>query len=138
MHLWVQADNTTAFAKNAVCLKFVGLLIRKYKFRTASINFLPVGHTHEDVDQVHGILLALVLRRFYIKTPKELVAAVQKEMASIAAARNESLGAFLLDHVRNFETWMDPMHIAPYNAGCLGSGMVTESVRQWISASQSK
>ena len=69
-HLWVQADNTPAQAKNSMCLQYLAVLVRRHKFRTTTINFLQVGHTHEDIDQLFGILLALVLRRFVIKTPQ--------------------------------------------------------------------
>ena len=69
-HLWVQADNTPSQAKNSTVLEYLSVLVRRHKFRTVTLNFLQVGHTHEDIDQLFGILLAMVLRRFVIKTPQ--------------------------------------------------------------------
>ena len=48
-HLVVQADNTTAQCKNGLGTMLLALLVARYKFITASLHFLRVGHTHEDV-----------------------------------------------------------------------------------------
>jgi len=48
-HLVVQSDNTTAQAKNQHVAKFLAYLVGRYKFATANLFFLPVGHTHEDI-----------------------------------------------------------------------------------------
>lgn len=51
-HLLIQSDNTVAQAKNkevmAVCATWAMLKL----FRTVTVNFLTVGHTHEDCDQL--------------------------------------------------------------------------------------
>ena len=75
-HLVVQADNTTAQAKNSEVVKFLAVLVRKYKFHSAVLNFLQVGHTHEDVDFMFSLLLALVLRKVRIKVPDDLRVAI--------------------------------------------------------------
>ena len=62
-HLVVQSDNTTAQAKKSEVGQFLATLVGKYRFKTATLNFLIVGHTHEDVDLMFGIMLSLVLRR---------------------------------------------------------------------------
>ena len=48
-HLVVQSDNTTAQAKNQYVAKFLAFLVGRFKFATANLFFLPVGHTHEDI-----------------------------------------------------------------------------------------
>ena len=48
-HLVVQSDNTTAQAKNSYVAVFLSFLVSKYKFATANLFFLQVGHTHEDI-----------------------------------------------------------------------------------------
>ena len=48
-HLVVQSDNTTAQAKNSYVAMFLAYLVGRYKFATANLFFLPVGHTHEDI-----------------------------------------------------------------------------------------
>jgi hypothetical protein len=48
-HLVVQADNTTAQCKNHAGTLALAMLVAKYKFCTTTLQFLRVGHTHEDV-----------------------------------------------------------------------------------------
>jgi len=48
-HLVVQADNTTAQCKNHIGTLVMAMLVAKFKFITANLQFLRVGHTHEDV-----------------------------------------------------------------------------------------
>lgn len=115
-HLWIQSDNTTAQAKNSEVATFLALLVMLCHFKTASLNFLVVGHTHEDVDQMFGILFALVLRRIRFQRPAELQEAISVAMQDVVAARGERLGSFLLTHTRDFKTWMQPLGIKPHNA----------------------
>ena len=105
-HLVVQSDNTTSQAKNSEVAKFLAVLVSKGKFCTAVLNFLRVGHTHEDVDQVFGVLLALVLRRVKFQTPIELSRYIQVGMAEVVAARGELLNVEHLTHIRDFLAWM--------------------------------
>ena len=71
-HLWLQSDNTPAQAKNSECAQYFAMLVRKFKFRTCSLNFLAVGHTHEDIDQLFGAHLTdpsqclIITRRRFI------------------------------------------------------------------------
>ena len=48
-HLVVLCDNTTSQAKNAVAANFMSTLVGRYKFLSANLLFLRVGHTHEDI-----------------------------------------------------------------------------------------
>ena len=91
-------------------------LVRKFRFQTATLNFLIVGHTHEDVDQMFAVLLALVLRRVRFKTPEELRSAIQVGMASVAAERGEVLHVEILSHVRAFDAWTNAFLVDP--SGC--------------------
>ena len=71
-HLVVQSDNTTAQLKNAEAAKFLAMLVRKGRFKSAVLQFLRVGHTHEDVDFMFSLVLALVIRRVRFQIPAEL------------------------------------------------------------------
>ena len=115
-HLVVQSDNTTAQAKNAECVKFLAVLVRKFKFHTIVLNFLRVGHTHEDVDQMFAVLLSLVLRRIQFQRPCELCDAIQVAMQNVIHARGEELLVSHLTHIRDFKAWMDVCHVGP--EGC--------------------
>ena len=55
-HLKVQLDNSGKENKNHTVLYFFGYIVSKLTwFLTVQINFLIVGHTHEDVDQWHSL-----------------------------------------------------------------------------------
>ncbi len=112
-HLVVQSDNTTAQTKNAECAKFFAVLVRKFKFHTVVLNFLRVGHTHEDVDQMFAVLLALVLRRIKFQRPSELCDAIEAAMLNVVRNRGEEMLVAHLTHVRDFNAWMDVLHVGP-------------------------
>ena len=63
-------------------MKFLAVLVQKFKFHTAVLNFLRVGHTHEDIDQMFAVLLSLVLRRIKFQRPCELCDAIRAAMGS--------------------------------------------------------
>lgn len=115
-HLVVQSDNTTAQAKNSETGQFLATLVGKYKFKTATLNFLTVGHTHEDVDLMFGMLLALVLRRLRFQTPEDLVTNIRLGMAAPIASRGEELVCEHMTYIRNFKAWLCPQGIHLHNA----------------------
>ena len=49
--LHIQLDNTTKQNKGKFLMAYLGYLVRQGVIKEAYCNFLPVGHTHEDVDQ---------------------------------------------------------------------------------------
>jgi hypothetical protein len=49
--LYIQLDNTCRENKNRYVFAFLSLLVQQGVFRKIKVNFLLVGHTHEDVDQ---------------------------------------------------------------------------------------
>ena len=71
-HLVVQADNTVAQNKNSVAGMFLAWLVAMGKFLTCTMNFLIVGHAHEDVDRLFALILARVLQRCSWQTPEDL------------------------------------------------------------------
>ena len=72
-HLVIQSDNTVAQAKNSQVNVFLTYLVAQRKFHTASLFYLVVGHTHEDIDQLFGLVPQLVLRRVKFETPLQLM-----------------------------------------------------------------
>ena len=50
--LFLQLDNTTGQNKNNYVMAFLALLVGWKTLDEVFINFLPVGHTHEDIDQM--------------------------------------------------------------------------------------
>ena len=51
-HLVVQADNTVAQCKNNWANLALAYLVMTRKFKSATMNYLMVGHTHEDIGRV--------------------------------------------------------------------------------------
>ena len=49
--LWLQMDNTAKDNKNHYLLGYCGLLVAEGLFEEVEVNFLPVGHTHQEIDQ---------------------------------------------------------------------------------------
>lgn len=60
--LHVQLDNTTAENKNVTLIGVVGLLVAWGWFEEATIFYLPVGHTYNELDAAFGPLINTLLR----------------------------------------------------------------------------
>jgi hypothetical protein len=54
--LYVQLDNTSKDNKNQYVFGYLSYLVQSGVFREVDVNFLPVGHTHEDIDQFFSVL----------------------------------------------------------------------------------
>jgi hypothetical protein len=50
--LFIQLDNCSGENKNWLVLQYLSLLVALKKVKRIQVNFLPVGHTHIDIDQV--------------------------------------------------------------------------------------
>ena len=59
----IQLDNTTKQNKGKYLMGYLGTLIKDGVIKQAFVNFLPVGHTHEDIDQLFS-RVSTYLRRF--------------------------------------------------------------------------
>jgi hypothetical protein len=65
-------------------------LVAKQKFSTATLNFLPVGHTHEDIDLLWAVVMARVLNKANILTPDEFAMQLRRacQISAVPKARN--------------------------------------------------
>jgi hypothetical protein len=54
--LHVQMDNTAKDNKNHYLLGFCSMLIAEQLFKEVVVFFLPVGHTHQDIDQTFSLI----------------------------------------------------------------------------------
>jgi hypothetical protein len=54
--LFIQMDNAAGENKNKYVFGFLSNLVAKGVFETIVVSFLPVGHTHEDIDQIFSQL----------------------------------------------------------------------------------
>lgn len=65
-HVHIQLDNTSSSNKNNCLLQWMGLLVSTKAVASCTANFLRVGHTHEDVDQMFGDLARWVLKKLRV------------------------------------------------------------------------
>ena len=79
-HLVVQSDNTVAQCKNALACKFLAYLVSAGFVTTATPNFLMVGHTHEDIDQLFGLMVQWLLRKRTWETPAEIMEYLESKL----------------------------------------------------------
>ena len=61
LDLSIQADNTSREIKNSIAGRTLALLALHGVFRVCAHNHLRVGHSHEDVDQLFGLIARPVL-----------------------------------------------------------------------------
>ena len=85
------------------------MLVAKQKFSTATLNFLPVGHTHEDIDLLWAVVMARILNKFNIQTPDEFVQ-LEWNVRCLPCQRLvcDAVG---LERVRDFQLWLKPWGI---------------------------
>jgi hypothetical protein len=122
-HLVVQSDNTTAQAKNSETNVFLAHLVARFKFRTANLMFLIVGHTHEDIDQLFGLVLMLVLRKTKFQTKQDLAVLIRDRMRDLIQSRGEELSVDILENVRDFNSWLQPLKVELYNCWATRDGL---------------
>ena len=54
--IFVQLDNTSSTNKNNIQVAVMAALVELGIVREVWLNFLPVGHTHEDIDQMFSVI----------------------------------------------------------------------------------
>jgi hypothetical protein len=115
-HLVIQSDNTVAQCKNSVATVFLAYLVSAGWFATVTLNFLMVGHTHEDIDQLFGLMVQWILRKQTWEEPEELMEFLELKMRPQFECRGEEFMVRRLGAVRDFKTWLEPLGCHLYNA----------------------
>ena len=115
-HIWIQSDNTVSQAKNGHTANLMGLLVGRFKFHTSNLCYLPVGHTHEDVDQLFGVVAQILSRQKTFQDPADVKLIVQQGLQERIEAKGEHLCVEILDEVRNFKTWLGMTGVTPHHA----------------------
>jgi len=75
--LYLQLDNTAKQNKNKYLIGFLGYLVHYNVFKDVIVSFLPVGHTHEDIDQLFSRLVTALMCRD-AKSVTELMAIIRQ------------------------------------------------------------
>jgi hypothetical protein len=99
--LYLQLDNTSRQNKNKFVFGFLGCLIAQGIFREVIVSFLPVGHTHEDIDQMFS---RFSVRLRWQNTPSRVATS---KVCSAAYATLEETNIIHLDSVGNISQYLD-------------------------------
>ena len=71
--LSVHSDNTTSGLKNSICAGVLCMLCAGGYFRTTSLQHLRVGHSHEDIDALFGVIASILATADELETPQEII-----------------------------------------------------------------
>ena len=72
-NIHIQADNTAREARNQHLFMFASSLVSKHVFRSATVGFLVVGHTHNAVDQRFSVVSTELAKQDVLETPEDQV-----------------------------------------------------------------
>lgn len=117
--LHLQLDNTTSENKNKTVLGFVALLVAWEVFDTATVFFLPVGHTYNELDAAFSPLITSMLATV-VPTISALLTFIGKALSSKRVRE-----VFDLPHLWDFDAHLEPhMHrIGGFAGTSQSSGM---------------
>lgn len=101
--LYLQLDNTGRQCKSRFMFGWLGCLVKWGMFKDVYVSFLPVGHTHEDIDQLFS-RLATYLRFNDARSRIEMCRALQFCYTDKNGNRPK---AGFLDNVANISQWLE-------------------------------
>jgi len=108
-HLVVFSDNTVSQAKNELSCVFLAYLSASH-WASVTLCFLIVGHTHEDVDQLFALVLAIIRRIPHgFQVPEDIVSFLHEHLQPKILSRGEELHTTFLRGVRSFDDWLSPL-----------------------------
>jgi hypothetical protein len=106
--LFLQLDNTTRQNKGKYLMAYLSLLVEHGVFDEVRVNFLPKGHTHEDVDQLFSRLGVLLRTQDAWDHGQILEAARKIDVSKYGPTDGSRKSAFVyhLDTIANFSEWV--------------------------------
>jgi hypothetical protein len=102
--LFLQLDNTSKQCKSRYMIGWLGYLIQQGRFRSIVLSFLPVGHTHEDIDQVFS-RLSVYLSCHDALNMEQLHKAIRQ---SYQTKQGNRAKCEFWDRCANFSEWIAP------------------------------
>ena len=109
-HLVLQSDNTPAQAKNNESLQFLAMLVARRTFQTCTLNFLTVGHTHEDVDQLFGLITSWMSQIHSFSTPEEVLQLLEESLIQKLRGRWSKVYSEFVSGIRHWNSWLTPLN----------------------------
>lgn len=126
-HLWIQCDNAGGENKNQWVLRFLAVLVDRGVFRSAVFSTLQVGHTHEDLDGLLGIMSMEIASSLAWDHPMQMAEIVQRRMSEHLKPLPVRSG--ILDAVRDWKSWLAPLDDLDPKQGI--SGLMTSNTH-WL------
>jgi hypothetical protein len=101
--LYLQLDNTARQNKSKYVFAYLGWLVQTGQALEVIVSFLPVGHTHEDIDQLFS-RLSVYLRKHDAHDRPALMRAFEN---AYTTKEGFPLRASYLDRLTNFSGWVE-------------------------------
>jgi hypothetical protein len=101
--LYLQLDNTARQNKSKYLFSYLGWLVQTCQATEVIVSFLPVGHTHEDIDQLFS-RLSVYLRKHDAHDRPALMKAFEN---AYTTKEGVPLRALYLDRLTNFSGWAE-------------------------------
>ena len=98
--LFLQLDNTTRQCKAQYVMAYLHSLVDAGVFKKIVVSFLPVGHTHEDIDQFFSVL-SKTLKHQNCYTREELAAIIAKVLPKHEGYKHP-VHVELMDEIANY------------------------------------
>lgn len=102
----IRLDNTTSDNKNKCVFGFMGWLVLTDVFKILRVRYLSVGHTHEDIDALFGVLMQHLYRGRCFETIEILMQEIYDSFfltANIHASGNRPSSE--VEHMRATHDW---------------------------------
>lgn len=89
MSVGAQADNAGGENKNQWMMRYLSLLVDRGCFRSACLATLQVGHTHEDIDAIFGIMSTEIAKTLDWDSPMAMAECLGRRTRASVGHGNE-------------------------------------------------
>jgi hypothetical protein len=103
--LYLQLDNTTKQNKAKYLMAYLHSLVDAGVFKKIIVSFLPVGHTHEDIDQFFSVL-AKALKHRNCYTREELADIIANVLPKHEGFKHP-VHVEMMDHIVNYSDFVE-------------------------------
>ena len=84
---------------------FLAFLVSRRWFLSVNLIFLIVGQTHEDIDQLFGVVVSLIFQLGAFEAIVELMEYLPEKLRNKFAAQQELVAYTCLTTIRDFSKW---------------------------------
>ena len=126
-HLSLHGDNSSKELKNNCCVQLMSSLVSTRRLRSAALQFLQSGHSHEDVDQLFSGLATWISGEAELHTPQEYVESLQRWLNQPQLRQDERFKrVYKVDQNRAWPLWYTVLMFFK----CWPSGLILKRVKE--------